>query len=56
MPFHARLADDDLHDLGFPKRSATIYFSYNGTVCAHAAHPQLLADNSLRQVCVCVCV
>jgi hypothetical protein len=25
MPFHtARLADDDLHDLGFPKRSATI--------------------------------
>jgi hypothetical protein len=25
MPFHTRLADDDLHDLGFPKRSATIY-------------------------------
>jgi hypothetical protein len=25
MPFHTRLADDDLHDLGFvPKRSATI--------------------------------
>jgi len=24
MPFHTRLADDDLHDQGFPKRSARI--------------------------------